>query len=473
MKKLLIIFVILLTGCSTDAIQKKEFVNLSHVQVYGEQKEIETFRVDGVTYIDFYRFFDIVKFIDPDIEIEDGILTDSVQHKYNMSRILDTNGVDYEVVFDFDNNTISFNDFGFVNNVGEAHIQDNENKLIDYTYRSGDPVVIDLDDYDMPFIERGKQFAPLAIMNELFMNDLSLYETNDALTLIRNMDFVFAYASPEVSFSSDFSLDKSKKYLEFYFDYVNGVYSIDDFNLNGINSSSYSGYMRDLDYQFTELEDFHTRIYSRGVKNYWMNLFELGNNISTKKTRFNRIDSTCNTQEVEVPDGIKYIQVNTFTEEVNFRPYDLIDTDIVVLDLRCNSGGQINHTDDALGYLLGEYSYGVLNPVSNEYSYYTFDYESVGIDVENIYVLTSEKTYSAGNIFTSVMKENGATILGSDTGGGACSVSSIIGLNGEFLKTSSTNCFTNSNEEVIEEGVEVDVEMEIDLEELFDSLLDK
>lgn len=109
----------------------------------------------------------------------------------------------------------------------------------------------------------------------------------------------------------------------------------------------------------------------------------------------------------------------------------------VVLDLTTNSGGSLAAMVSALGFLTDEpipYSYGNLITKKDTVEYYLVDADGDGdykdkdaYDMYDWYVLTSPMTFSAANFFASIVKDMGiATVIGEQSGGGTCSVFTLV-----------------------------------------------
>lgn len=113
------------------------------------------------------------------------------------------------------------------------------------------------------------------------------------------------------------------------------------------------------------------------------------------------------------------------------------EIDNVVLDLTVNSGGSLAAMVSALGFLTNEpipYTYGNLITKNNTAEYYLVDTDGDGdyrdkdaYDMYDWYVLTSPVTFSAANFFASIVKDMGiATVIGEQSGGGTCSVFTLV-----------------------------------------------
>lgn len=152
----------------------------------------------------------------------------------------------------------------------------------------------------------------------------------------------------------------------------------------------------------------------------------------------------------------------------------------VVVDLSTNGGGNTGALFRALGFLTNQdVLSATYNSLTKQYAIY---YQSIdtngdgaydekdGYPEYNWYVLTSNYTYSAANIFASTVKNMGiATTIGETSGGGMCSVMSTSLGDGTFFRFSSPNSYRymtyNSGTEEytftqIETGVEPDHQLD-------------
>lgn len=78
----------------------------------------------------------------------------------------------------------------------------------------------------------------------------------------------------------------------------------------------------------------------------------------------------------------------------------------------------------------------------------------------NFAVLASQQSYSCGNLFPSMMKEQGYLVLGELSGGGACTILGLNTADGFYYHISAYQMrLTNSVGEVIDPGIEPHVEL--------------
>lgn len=140
----------------------------------------------------------------------------------------------------------------------------------------------------------------------------------------------------------------------------------------------------------------------------------------------------------------------------------------LVIDLATNPGGSLDVVL-AMTALIGGQShfYGENILTGQRYKvYYDVDCNFDGVfderdkDVKydlNIAVLTSDLSFSCGNLFPSLMKDMGFPIIGERSGGGGCAIQQFITSEGlQFQLSSSRARLTNDKWESIDSGVEPD-----------------
>lgn len=148
----------------------------------------------------------------------------------------------------------------------------------------------------------------------------------------------------------------------------------------------------------------------------------------------------------------------------------------VVFDVSLNGGGYAMAMAHALSFLTDDsVTLTVKNPLTGarytECVDYDNDFDGDFTDKDsyagkfNFYILTSGYSFSCGNAFPCIARENGyAKIIGENSGGGDCSVSSAIGVDGTSWTMSSTNKLVHTNDlSSFDKGAGVDYAIEDDL----------
>ncbi len=261
---------------------------------------------------------------------------------------------------------------------------------------------------------------------------------------------------------------ESTNFLAFVFDYFYGLKEyreitdftsyLDDF-FSPIRLFEYSLF------SFTDsLEDMHTAVISPGQINPNYNYYDTNDYPDyIYDWIYDYYGCECDTFsgfDLEIVEDMAYYRIESFTSEFASdiaASMELIreaNVDHVVIDLTCNGGGVLAGVFHLLNYLTNE-PISFYNTTLGMRSSQTYDVlGDLAIDAE-FFIVTSNATYSAANLFTALAVEQGlATTLGSNTGGGACSVMAVFLPNGAILQISSNMNLTLSTYDSVEEGVE-------------------
>jgi C-terminal processing protease CtpA/Prc len=137
----------------------------------------------------------------------------------------------------------------------------------------------------------------------------------------------------------------------------------------------------------------------------------------------------------------------------------------VIVDLSFNGGGNVGAVLRLFGYITEEpIQYSSMNPNDGSAATYVYDSTYVAYDF-NWYVMTSSVTFSAANLMASMAQEMGvATIIGTQSSGGAASIGLFVTPDGTILLRSTNNVFAtvdvdgdqNRTYTSVESGVVVD-----------------
>ncbi len=144
----------------------------------------------------------------------------------------------------------------------------------------------------------------------------------------------------------------------------------------------------------------------------------------------------------------------------------------VVFDVSLNGGGYATALAHALSFMTDDsVTITVKNPLTGSYYTEAVDYDN-NFDGNftdsdsyagkyNFYILTSNFSFSCGNALPCIAKENGyAKIIGETSGGGDCSVGSMVGVDGTIWQMSSNSKLVHTNDHsTFDKGAEVDVKL--------------
>lgn len=405
--------------------------------------------------------------------------------------MFDDYGDDYTLIFNAEDNTITANHVDNYNYINQNNDPWEYYGYIRY-YGSTEPnytdVVYDLDQYDIDIIDyENHYYIPLYVAN-IFLtgSDTNVVETKDHLYLV---DYdVDIHEFRDEFYYEDFYADVSivakdtETHLKIILDNFYGMKSqegiesyipiVDSYNIDEATS------MYEINNAINDLTDFlddaHTKTVSGGIGHsaYFVDRDnDRTTRVGTLNDEFELRQCNLRTNDYRVYDigTVRFIELNGFDEGLidvyNYVAIPDSDIDTVVFDLTCNTGGYLAYMLDFITLLndetvvvdfyyprteqFGSYSYGTLNS--------TPDYE--------FYVLTSEVTYSAGNLFASMVKDYGlATIIGEPSSGGASPIAYSVLPSANLLVHSSDQYLINLSGESIEYGVEPDVYYDIPFE---------
>ncbi len=142
----------------------------------------------------------------------------------------------------------------------------------------------------------------------------------------------------------------------------------------------------------------------------------------------------------------------------------------VILDLSTNNGGDSGALIGLVGLANKSIGYFEANQIIDRNRVTQTD--GIDINLDGVYdkldeeeakkftfqvgVLTSQKSFSCGNLLPSVMKEIGWKIIGQRSGGGSCAITYVSTADGFTIIHSSSFCLSNESGENIDNGVELD-----------------
>lgn len=160
--------------------------------------------------------------------------------------------------------------------------------------------------------------------------------------------------------------------------------------------------------------------------------------IDNQKTAIIYLDGF-ETATVEDPDGP---DSNRFMQEVMAAILsENPNVENIVIDLSYNTGGNLGALLRVLGFMTEEpIEMSYLNPTDGSRVTYFVEVDTMANTNVNWFILTSKVTFSAANLMTSIAKDMGfATIIGTQSGGGASSITPIVLPDGTFIHISSLN----------------------------------
>ncbi|MFA7144784.1 MAG: InlB B-repeat-containing protein, partial [Candidatus Izemoplasmatales bacterium] len=221
-------------------------------------------------------------------------------------------------------------------------------------------------------------------------------------------------------------------------------------------------------YEFIEtFEDLHTSVVTTGHTYPDYTHYQVYGDYPTYIKTHSQAYYDCNCDlatnfTLTIQDNIAYYQITSFTEEFkteierDMASIAAANVDYVVLDLSCNGGGVLAGVLNLLNYLTND-DISMYSSTFGADSSWTYDVAGdLAIDAE-FFIITSEYTFSAANLFAALATEAGyAKSIGEPSGGGACSIQILVLPNGAIVVMSSPMNLSYSTGETVEEGVPVD-----------------
>jgi len=389
----------------------------------------------------------------------------------------------YEMTLNPVNDVISYSDFDMVSNINETTITQYETdlELSNLDIVDDNPSLdIDLSLYGFDIVRfEGGFYIPLYLANLFFTGSyINVYEMNDLIYVIDNFsdmgELINNYEKNDQINASDIS-SHTKNYLALYFDYFYGLkaYKNIDTYIDVLDKyefeaqDNFNSLHKELERFIKSQDDLHTSIISAGylAEDYRPSNVN-SNKLNNYLTGYNSNQCYNRTSEINYKNyGDKLvIEVNGFSLETRtlLKPVMEIakNYDDIIIDVSCNPGGNLIGVIELVSYMTNEeilVSY--INPITGckTIEYYettTNDYLN-----KNFYVYTSSASYSAANLFTSIVKDQElALIIGRRSGGGASAITYTVLPDGAIIVNSSNFTLINKDNEVIEDGIEVDID---------------
>jgi hypothetical protein len=463
----------------------KEVVDLMYYYTIGNKGvDIYNRKGDTTSYINIEDFMTQIQKLTTELTftIADGLAVSyTVQLQSPYANMYGTNELVYQVVFDPELNQIKISDLDFYSVINAPVESTYTELIIDSIEYFGPPMetVISLDEYGMALYEEvGNYYIPSYLASLFLTGDaVSVYETDDSIILFDNgADFnqLEILIDNSSQTSPDGILQVSENYLKLYFEYFYGLDEELEYDFDTLIDSyqfseqtSFRNYYTQLDQFLLDLDDIHTSLITSGFNDDYVSRIDFEDG-SRWETMYDAIGTNkCYFLNSEYDYFIEattmYITVNGFSEDtltlVNEVIGDSFGVENVVIDLRCNSGGSLLGVLELMTLLTdAPIPLNVLNPQTGVYEKQNIvNYTSRALDA-NFYVLTSEVTFSGGNLFASFVKDMEAGILiGTPSLGGACAINVTVLPDGSIFVASSNMVLMNANDEITEFGITPDI----------------
>ncbi|QVK03050.1 S41 family peptidase [Mycoplasma mycoides] len=378
---------------------------------------------------------------------------------------------------------------------------ENENPIKQFKYHLGDYGIEMLKD-------QNDIYLPIVLLNQIFLNDsnVQVYFNQDEVN-------IFRFAETLGNFLNIVNLKMSKantnnqipknlkefqyKYLSFLFDHYYGI---------KLNNKSYKEFFKkyeskilgsnDSHYLATrqiiaDLDDPHSAYILDGYFNKMKDIEKVPISKESNKVRSDNWNNLLHVLAKLDPNKIEYQNnfISDTTSVISFKQFEENTASHIkksleeaqkrgikniIFNVTQNGGGFIGAAYEIMGFLTDKpfkvYNY---NPLSKEQKVETIKSKYNKFNF-NYYILTSPYSFSAGNIFPQIARDNKvAKLIGYKTFGGASSIGYFILPTGDIIQLSTNNVFTSSKFKSLEFGVNPDVKLDGDVLNNAKDLYDK
>ncbi len=444
----------------------------------------------GIPYVDIEEFVTMLLGIIDDsiiVEVDGNTVKVSLTYYYTEEEKTEY-GIteDYfeaYVTFDFDTTVVSAPNIDALDYFsGETDTDFSEGlNVVSYTEEEEPPLTIDLADYHFCFytVADGDDtiyaipvsIADLFLTGSMFdvvANGYNLYGF-DAYQLGEDAEY------PGILVENDMITSaltyESRNFLEMAFDYFYGLKDykgIDNFH---DYMSTYFSVPKSFSYKLAtfvdSFEDLHTGVITYGQSDPTYDYYDdfgYPDYILEYAYQYYGTPSCLDAATIdwESYEDMAYINITEFSSDFKEKldtvmaEVTAFDPDYVVLDLSANGGGVIAGVLQLLNYMTND-DVTIYTTIMGARSSTTYSMDGDKALDAKFYIVTSGATFSAANLTVSIAKEMDiATIIGSNSGGGACAVKVIVLPNGAILQMSSNMNLTDSEYNTIEEGIGVE-----------------
>nr|VZR98095.1 putative CtpA-like serine protease [Mycoplasma feriruminatoris] len=464
------------------------------------KKKIKLHLHKDVAYVSVKEFLDSIAPI---------IKHDLVKHEYKNNKAtvtLNSKTPNLKVEFDYKTQDIIVSD----NSIFMELLKDKERgeeklKLEFQDIKNENPIKefkFHLRDYGIEMLKDDDIYLPIVLLNQIFLSDsnIQLYFNQEEVN-------IFRFAETLTNFINTVNLKGTKiserniipkdlrifqyKYLGFLFDHYYGI----KLKNNKFYKDYFKNYEKwilsdstDKHYLATkqliaDLDDPHSAFVLDGYFNKGEEYKRTPIESKSKENRYKKWNDTLHLLANHDPNKIEYQNMylsDNKTSVISFKKFEETSAqhiekslkqaqekgiENIIFNVTQNGGGFIGAAYEIMGFLTDKpfkvYNY---NPLSKEQKVETIKSKYNKFNF-NYYILTSPYSFSAGNIFPQIAKDNKvAKLIGYKTFGGASSIGYFILPTGDIIQLSTNNVFTSSKFRSLEFGVKPDVMLEGNVE---------
>ena len=451
------------------------------------------FNESALPYVNIEDLFGLLNGIDGPVSLSSSWV-DDVFYAHHESTVIE-NEVDYEYTLEIDPalNQIKTDSAWFAKQDSLVKAQFLYTDLYTYTRDNTQGYTIDLNDYgfNVEYVNE-QMYLPLTVATLLFTPDyVNLYYNHEELYLFEVGYYPYMRESSLKGTEIPYEImDATYNYLRLWFDYFYGLSPYVDLGDSETFLAPFYTMIYDPDnhyqgvrYAIASFDDIHTTSYHNGIyaeeerytddlpdtisqprwdafldaveelTDYCVNETEGRTYLSDQTVRIHTKNiSTLSTRTIQI--HLEHIAENEAVENI-------------VLDLSCNLGGTIRDMIDLISLMTDEMiTFTRVYTVDGTVVELTFQ-SNQDVKSYNWYILVSPYTYSASNMFTSLVKEhNLGTIIGMQPAGGSSSTDLTVTPSG------MTYVYSSPLHVITQEGISyefgVPVDIEISYEDYYD-----
>ncbi len=523
MKKLLVIvaFSVILTGCNLGGIAGGNDDLIENEYSFEDDYEYVT-KIDGYKHIDvpidndtdfelgseeLDLFYDESKYI-PSVEFENyvNLMADAFDEDLvitfdkdsdTWTALYDTEDVNEYVEFDFMNNTIKLSSIEMIDNafktgesaselveILELYYEDTDDEIIEESTE----MIIELSDYDIELVSKDdNHLIPMHLLFFFFSaydNDFyytgetayytDLFSSDKAYDIISESKSI-EYTDEMISFADSFTILLFENFYGLKDIREDELYALEE----GVDDDEY---LDEFNNYISGFDEDHTSVVLYTYGGTYLDLMASYNFDDPEYDRIGCYEGAT-IFATELSDDTVLIEVNSLSDpdfaEDYFKTLDKYrDKENIILDIKCNGGGYVANAPVMLYPFVDDpvdlYAM-TLDGGQSISSYIKTD--EVGIETitdANVYLVTSDNTFSAANLTASLFAENEVgKIIGEKSGGGTAAIAIVSHPSGAVISMSfGSLVLTDSDFGIIEDGITPDIPYTFNAETYEEDLLE-
>ncbi len=369
---------------------------------------------------------------------------------------------------------------------------ENKNSILNFEY--------DLKKYEIDILkDKNDLYLPQILLNQILLNESNVqtYFNGEVLNLFRFSESLQGLGSiilKQSAKNNDKNIpNRLKEFQSKYFSFLLDYY----YGLKSESNDSYKGFIEKYKSQIThtnsdthylstrkivnDLDDLHSAYILDGY--YSKNPYVIKQPIPLNKRVSDSHKLGDELGKLYFKNNIEYSNVYTpdgRTSVISFKKFEEdsamhIEKALkeakskgvknIIFNVTLNGGGYIGVAYEIMGFLTNQsFNVWTTNPLSGEKKVETIKSRKSKYDF-NYFVLTAPVSFSAGNIFPQLVRDNNlGKIIGYDTFGGSSAIGYYILPTGDIIQLSSNTVFTNKNFETTEFGVKPDYPFDENIE---------